>query len=50
MGHFRGSPRCGISAIRRPWSAAPEGKELTAMLLAGEIDAAILPAVPTDPA
>lgn len=28
---------------------AAEGKELMAMLLAGEIDAAILPAVPTDP-
>ena len=33
-----------------PWvERAPEGKELMAMLLAGEIDAAILPAVPTDP-
>ncbi len=33
-----------------PWvERAPEGKELVAMLLAGEIDAAILPAVPTDP-
>jgi len=28
---------------------APEGKDLTAMLLEGEIDAAILGAVPTDP-
>jgi len=28
---------------------AAEGKELMAMLLAGEVDAAILPAVPTDP-
>src|SRR5262245_26827440 len=28
---------------------APDGKELTAMLLEGEIDAAILPSVPADP-
>src|SRR2546421_7101802 len=28
---------------------APAGKEITAMLKAGELDAAILPAVPTDP-
>jgi 4,5-dihydroxyphthalate decarboxylase len=28
---------------------APAGKEMGAMLLAGELDAAILPAVPTDP-
>jgi 4,5-dihydroxyphthalate decarboxylase len=28
---------------------APEGKEITAMLLAGEIDAAIVGAIPTDP-
>ena len=28
---------------------APAGKEIGAMLLAGEIDAAIMPAVPTDP-
>jgi 4,5-dihydroxyphthalate decarboxylase len=33
-----------------PWvERAPEGKELSAMLLSGEIDAAILGAVPADP-
>lgn len=40
-----------VAEFRDPPSVerAPEGKELTAMLLAGEVDAAILPAVPTDP-
>jgi 4,5-dihydroxyphthalate decarboxylase len=40
-----------VAEFRDPSSVerAPEGKELTAMLLAGEVDAAILPAVPTDP-
>jgi 4,5-dihydroxyphthalate decarboxylase len=40
-----------VAEFRDPPSVerAPEGKELTAMLLAGEIDAAILPAVPADP-
>jgi 4,5-dihydroxyphthalate decarboxylase len=40
-----------VAEFRDPPSVerAPEGKELTAMLLDGEIDAAILPAVPTDP-
>ena len=40
-----------VAEFRDPASVerAPEGKELTAMLLAGEVDAAILPAVPTDP-
>jgi 4,5-dihydroxyphthalate decarboxylase len=40
-----------VAEFRDPPSVerAPEGKELTAMLLSGEIDAAILPAVPTDP-
>jgi len=40
-----------VAEFRDPASVerAPEGKELTAMLLEGEIDAAILPAVPTDP-
>jgi 4,5-dihydroxyphthalate decarboxylase len=40
-----------VAEFRDPSSVerAPEGKELTAMLLAGEVDAAIRPAVPTDP-
>ena len=40
-----------VAEFRDPPSVerAPEGKELIAMLLAGEVDAAILPAVPTDP-
>ena len=40
-----------VAEFRDPPSVerAPEGKELVAMLLAGEIDAAILPAVPDDP-
>lgn len=40
-----------VAEFRDPPSVerAPQGKELTAMLLAGEVDAAILPAVPTDP-
>jgi 4,5-dihydroxyphthalate decarboxylase len=40
-----------VAEFRDPPSVerAPEGKELMAMLLAGEIDAAILPAVPADP-
>lgn len=40
-----------VAEFRDPPSVerAPEGKELMAMLLAGEIDAAILPAVPVDP-
>ena len=40
-----------VAEFRDPPSVerAPEGKELMAMLLAGEVDAAILPAVPTDP-
>jgi 4,5-dihydroxyphthalate decarboxylase len=40
-----------VAEFRDPASVerAPEGKELMAMLLAGEVDAAILPAVPTDP-
>jgi 4,5-dihydroxyphthalate decarboxylase len=40
-----------VAEFRDPPSVerAAEGKELTAMLLSGEIDAAILPAVPTDP-
>ncbi|HET7200974.1 MAG TPA: phosphate ABC transporter substrate-binding protein [Burkholderiales bacterium] len=40
-----------VAEFRDPASVerAAEGKELMAMLLAGEIDAAILPAVPTDP-
>ena len=39
-----------VAEFRDPASVerAAEGKELMAMLLAGEIDAAILPAVPTD--
>ena len=40
-----------VAEFRDPPSVerAPEGKDLTAMLLAGEIDAAILGVVPTDP-
>jgi 4,5-dihydroxyphthalate decarboxylase len=40
-----------VAEFRDPPSVrrAAEGKELVAMLLAGEIDAAILPSVPTDP-
>jgi 4,5-dihydroxyphthalate decarboxylase len=40
-----------VAEFRDPPSVerAPEGGELVAMLLAGEIDAAILPAVPADP-
>ncbi len=40
-----------VAEFRDPPSVerAPEGKELMGMLLAGEIDAAILPAVPDDP-
>src|SRR5262245_35614256 len=40
-----------VAEFRDPPSVerAPEGKELTSMLLAGELDAAIVGAVPTDP-
>ena len=40
-----------VAEFRDPPSVerAPEGKQLMAMLLAGEVDAAILPSVPTDP-
>ena len=40
-----------VAQFRDPPSAqrAPAGKEINAMLLAGELDAAIMPAVPTDP-
>jgi 4,5-dihydroxyphthalate decarboxylase len=40
-----------VAEFRDPASVerAAEGKELMAMLLSGEVDAAILPAVPTDP-
>ncbi|HET7766293.1 MAG TPA: phosphate ABC transporter substrate-binding protein [Burkholderiales bacterium] len=40
-----------VAEFRDPASVerAPEGKELMEMLLSGEVDAAILPAVPADP-
>ena len=40
-----------VAEFRDPASVerAPEGKDLMEMLLSGEVDAAILPAVPTDP-
>src|SRR5947208_2189597 len=40
-----------VAQFRDPPNAerAPAGKEIGAMLLAGELDAAIMPAVPTDP-
>ena len=49
LGHVRGAARRGVPRPAERASARPAGKDITAMLLAGELDAAIVGEIPQDP-